>query len=41
MLAALKAATGKDHSGFFEFWASWGVEHLQAIRERQRQKPSG
>ncbi len=25
VLAALKAATGKDHSGFFEFWESWGI----------------
>jgi len=25
VLAALKAATGKDHSGFFEFWEGFGI----------------
>jgi hypothetical protein len=25
VLAALKAVTGQDHSGFFEFWAGWGM----------------
>jgi hypothetical protein len=26
VLAAMKASTGKDHAGFFEFWLSLGIE---------------
>ncbi len=37
VLAAMKAATGKDHSGLFEFWESFGITLDPAQVQRQSQ----